>query len=163
MASFVIDASATLPWCFDDEATAYTKGLLNRCAAGEEVMVASVWPLEITNGLLSAQRRGRVTAEWVEQFLVQILRFRMHVEPFTIQQTVRDVRQLAQTHQLTAYDAACLALALRYNLPLATPRHRVKASRAHRWCEVDCIMAIILIAITLSPEGKYRTVMEKLG
>src|SRR2546426_3483314 len=48
MASFVIDASATLPWCFEDEATAYTEGLLNRCAAGEEVMVASVWPLEIT-------------------------------------------------------------------------------------------------------------------
>jgi hypothetical protein len=83
MASFVIDASATLPWWFDDEATAYTEGLLNRCAAGEEVMVASVWPLEITNGLLSAQRRGRVTAERVEQFLAQILRFRIHVEPFT--------------------------------------------------------------------------------
>ena len=120
MASFVIDASATLPWCFDDEATSYAEGLLNRCAAGEEVMVASVWPLEITNGLLSAQRRGRVTAERVEQFLVQILRLRIHVEPFTTQQAVRDVKQLAQTHQLTAYDAAYLALALRYNLPLAT-------------------------------------------
>jgi predicted nucleic acid-binding protein len=33
---------------------------------------------------------------------------------------VRDVRQLAQTHQLTAYDAAYLESALRYNLPLAT-------------------------------------------
>ena len=50
MASFVLDASVVLPWCFDDETTAYTEGLLNRCAAGEEVMVASVWPLEITNG-----------------------------------------------------------------------------------------------------------------
>ena len=29
MASFVIDASATLPWCFEDEATAYTEGLLS--------------------------------------------------------------------------------------------------------------------------------------
>jgi predicted nucleic acid-binding protein len=120
MASFVIDASATLPWCFDDEATVYTEGLLNRCAAGEEVMVASVWPLEITNGLLYAQRRGRVTAERVEQFLTQILRFRIQVEPFTTQQAVRDVRQLAQTHQLTAYDAAYLELALRFQLPLAT-------------------------------------------
>jgi predicted nucleic acid-binding protein len=120
MASLVIDASATLPWCFDDESTAYTEGLLNRCAAGEEGMVASVWPLEIPNGLLSAQRRGRVTAERVEQFLVQILRLRIHVEPFTTQQAVRDVKQLAQTHQLTAYDAAYLALALRYNLPFAT-------------------------------------------
>ena len=120
MASFVIDASATLPWCFEDEATAYTEGLLNRCAAGEEVMVASIWPLEITNGLLSAQRRGRVTAERVEQFLAQILRFRIQVEPFTMQQAVREVRQLAQTHQLTAYDAVYLELALRFQLPLAT-------------------------------------------
>ena len=48
MATFVMDASATLPWCFKDEATAYTEGLLDRCAAGEEVMVASIWPLEIT-------------------------------------------------------------------------------------------------------------------
>ena len=120
MVSFVIDASATLPWCFEEEATVYTEGLLNRCAAGEEVMVASVWPLEITNGLLSAQRRGRVTAERVEQFLTQLLWFRIQVEPLTTQQAVRDVRQLAQTHQLTAYDAAYLALALRFQLPLAT-------------------------------------------
>jgi predicted nucleic acid-binding protein len=120
MASFVIDASVTLPWCFDDEATAYTEGLLNRCAAGEEVLVASVWPLEITNGLLYAQRRGRVTAERVEQFLTQILRFRIQVEPFTTQQAVREVRQVAQAHQLTAYDAAYLALAHRFQLPLAT-------------------------------------------
>jgi predicted nucleic acid-binding protein len=120
MATFVIDASAALPWCFDDEATAYTEGLLNRCAVGEEVMVASIWPLEMANSLLSAQRRGRVTAERVEQFLVQLLRFRIHVEPFTTQQAVREIRQLAHTYQLTAYDAAYLALALRYTLPLAT-------------------------------------------
>ena len=120
MASFVIDASATLPWCFDDEATPYTEGLLNRCAAGEEVMVASVWPLEITNTLLYAQRQGRVTAERVEQFLTQLLRFRIHIEPLTTQQAVRDVRQVAHTYQLTAYDAAYLAVARRYSLPLAT-------------------------------------------
>jgi predicted nucleic acid-binding protein len=131
MAAFVLDASVALPWCFDDEAIAYTEGLLNRCAAGEEVMVASVWPLEITNGLLSAQRRGRITAERVEQFLIQLLRLRIYVEPFTTHQAVRDVRQLAQTYPLTAYDAAYLELALRYNLPLATLDTELKhAARA---------------------------------
>jgi hypothetical protein len=30
MAAFVIDASATLPWCFADEATEVTNALLNR-------------------------------------------------------------------------------------------------------------------------------------
>jgi predicted nucleic acid-binding protein len=120
MASFVMDASAALPWCFEDEATAYTEGLLNRCAAGEEIMVASIWPLEMTNSLLYAQRRGRVTAERVEQFLEQLLRFRIQVEPCTTLQAVREVRQLAHTYRLTAYDAAYLALALRFQLPLAT-------------------------------------------
>jgi predicted nucleic acid-binding protein len=131
MASFVMDASATLPWCFDDEATPYTEGLLDRCAAGEEVMVASVWPLEITNTLLYAQRQGRVTAERVEQFLTQLLRFRIRIEPCTTQQAVRDVQQLARTHQLTAYDAAYLELALRFQLPLATlDRELITAARA---------------------------------
>jgi predicted nucleic acid-binding protein len=120
MASFVIDASATLPWCFDDVATAYTEGLLDRCAAGEEVMVVSIWPLEITNGLVDAQRRGRVTAEQVEQFLEQLLRLRIHVEPLTTQQAVQEVRRLAHTHGLTACDAAYLALAIQFTLPLAT-------------------------------------------
>jgi len=120
MVSFVIDASATLPWCFDDEATAYTEGLLDRCAAGEEVAVASIWPLEVTNVLVHAERQGRITAERVEQFLEQLLRLRIHVEPCTTQQAVQEVRRLAQTYGLTAYDAAYLALAIRLNLPLAT-------------------------------------------
>src|SRR5262245_53563390 len=119
MVSFVIDASATLPWCFDDEVTAYTEGLLGRCAAGEEVAVASIWPLEITNGLVHAQRQGRITAERVEQFLEQLLRLRIHVEPCTTQQAIQEVRRLAQTCGLTAYDASYLALAIRLNLPLA--------------------------------------------
>ena len=120
MISFVIDASATLPWCFDDEATAYTEGLLDQCAAGEEVAVASIWPLEVTNVLVHAERQGRITAERVEQFLEQLLRLRIHVEPCTTQQAVQEVRRLAQTYGLTAYNAAYLALAIWLNLPLAT-------------------------------------------
>ena len=69
MEPFVLDASVTLPWCFDDEANAYTEELLNWCAAGTDACVAPVWPLEITDILLQAQRRGRVDEERIEQFL----------------------------------------------------------------------------------------------
>ena len=120
MISFVIDASATLPWCFDDKATTYTEGLLDRCAAGKEVAVASIRPLEVTNVLVHAERRGRVTAERVEQFLEQLLRLRIHVEPCTTQRAGQEVRRLAQTYGLTAYDASYLAPAIQLNLPLAT-------------------------------------------
>jgi len=81
--------------------------------------VASIWPLEVTNVLVHAERQGRITAERVEQFLEQLLQLRIHVEPCTTQQAVQEVRRLAQTNSLTAYDAAYLALAIRLNLPLA--------------------------------------------
>ena len=39
MAAFVIDASATLPWCFADEATEGTNALLTRLRTGDEAIV----------------------------------------------------------------------------------------------------------------------------
>ena len=76
MEAFVLDASVTLAWCFDDEANAYTEALLNWCAAGTEVYVSPVWSLEIANILVQAQRRGRVTADRVERFLARFSVFR---------------------------------------------------------------------------------------
>jgi len=52
MAVFVIDASATLPWCFADEATAATNAVLTRLRTGDEAIVPAHWPLEGANALL---------------------------------------------------------------------------------------------------------------
>ena len=46
MAAFVIDASATLPWCFSDEATDVTNALLTRLKTGDEAIVPAHWPTE---------------------------------------------------------------------------------------------------------------------
>ena len=51
MPGFVADASATLPWCFAEEATPATEALLDRAQAGEEVLVPAHWPTEVMNGL----------------------------------------------------------------------------------------------------------------
>jgi predicted nucleic acid-binding protein len=128
MEPFVLDASVTLAWCFDDEANAYTEELLNWCAAGTEVHVAPVWALEVTNILIQAQRRGRVTKDRVERFITEILRFSIRVESLTTEQTLQRVRHLAETHRLTSYDAAYLAVALDRGLPLATQDADLKAA-----------------------------------
>jgi len=60
MAAFVADASVTLAWCFEDEATAWTDGLLDRLRTGDNIVVPAHWPTEISNGLLSALRRQRI-------------------------------------------------------------------------------------------------------
>ena len=62
--SFVLDCSVTMAWCFDDERTAHTDALLERLIASGAV-APSVWPLEVTNVLLGAARRGRIKANAV--------------------------------------------------------------------------------------------------
>ena len=67
--AFVVDASATLPWRFEDEATPWTEALLDRLQGREEIHVPAHWPLEVVNALLVARRRGRVTVAQVKEFI----------------------------------------------------------------------------------------------
>lgn len=39
MAIFVVDASAALAWCFEDEANTWTEGLLERLREGDRMVV----------------------------------------------------------------------------------------------------------------------------
>ena len=56
---FVLDASVTVAWCFEDASTAFTEGILDLLAAGAEGVAPGIWPLEIANALLVAERRKR--------------------------------------------------------------------------------------------------------
>lgn len=60
MAIFIVDASAALAWCFDDEAGNWTDELLERLRQGDEIVVPAHWPTEVLNGLLVASRRKRI-------------------------------------------------------------------------------------------------------
>lgn len=72
---------------------------------------------EVRSVLLMAERRKRIQSELVLASLV-----RLHQLPITIADSSDDalVISLARKHQLSAYDAACLALAITEDIPLAT-------------------------------------------
>jgi predicted nucleic acid-binding protein len=57
--AFVADASVCAAWFLPDEATPYTEAAL-QATAETTVWVPALWPIEIANLLLSAQRRRRV-------------------------------------------------------------------------------------------------------
>ena len=120
MSGFVPDASVTLPWRFEDEATPWTEALLDRIEGGEEVVVPAHWPLEVLNALLIAQRRGRVTAEQVSEFIEDLAALPIRVEPASGPMKWPAILALAEQYHLTAYDAAYLELAQGAGLPLAT-------------------------------------------
>ena len=58
---FVIDASVTLAWCFEDEASGDADAVLDRLDR-EAALAPAHWPLEVANALRTAERRGRLNA-----------------------------------------------------------------------------------------------------
>ena len=120
MSGFVADASATLPWCFAEEATPATEALLDRAKGGEEVLVPAHWSTEVMNGLVMAVRRGRIDLERVSRFARDLAALPIRIVPSHTPGAWDAVIRVATGHRLTIYDAAYLALAQRTGLPLAT-------------------------------------------
>jgi predicted nucleic acid-binding protein len=117
--NFVLDASVVLAWAFEDEGGDYAVGVLEELRSSEAV-AASLWPLEVTNGLVTAERRGRLGAPDGRRFLHLLLSLPIVVDPVGRRRAFEGVHALARTHGLTSYDAAYLELAVRYGIPVAT-------------------------------------------
>jgi len=120
MQSFVLDVSACLPWCYEDEQTPFSDQLLDLAATGSQLHVPSIWPLEIVNALIQGVRRKRLPAERATEFLEQLKALSFHIDPSPTLTEMPRLLELASRHQLTSYDAAYLDLAIRTGLPLAS-------------------------------------------
>jgi len=88
---FVLDASVALQWLLEDESDRVYSLQVLKSLATNVAVVPPLWFYEVGNGLLMASRRGLIS-----------------------------LPALANTHRLTVYDAAYLALARRLQVPLAT-------------------------------------------
>lgn len=123
---FVLDASVALAWFLAGEATAYTESVLGRLRrAGATVPV--VWPLEIANAFLMAERRQRTTARQTVGALQDLRRLPITVDDGALAPAWDTVLNLGRDHGLTTYDASYLEVAMRLNLPLATLDARLRS------------------------------------
>jgi predicted nucleic acid-binding protein len=117
--TLVLDASVTLAWAFEDEEGAYTEAVLESLKEAA-ACVPAIWPLEVGNALLVAERRGRLTQAATAQFLALLGQLHIVVEPERPEQVLGGILSLAREQGLSAYDATYLHLAMRRGLPLAT-------------------------------------------
>jgi predicted nucleic acid-binding protein len=117
---FVLDASVTLAWCFPDESTAYTESVLDLLAGGGESTAPALWPFEVANALLMAERRKRITTAQVASVLQRIASLPISIDPIRVDRAFGQILSSARDEKLTAYDAAYLELAMRESLPLTT-------------------------------------------
>jgi predicted nucleic acid-binding protein len=118
--SLVLDASVTMAWCFEADATPYTEQILGRLEEGEQAWVPALWKLEVVNALLKAKRQGRVTVERAKEFLGELLDLAIEIDNECLVKADNEIFQLGLEHQLSSYDAAYLELAQRRKLPRAT-------------------------------------------
>ena len=116
---FVLDASIAMAWCFEDEATSATRGLLDRLSI-EGGYVPGIWPIEVANVLTLAERRRRITPADSAEFIGMLEGLSILVDEGTTTRAFGRVLDLAREAGLTAYDAAYLELSMRLGVPLAT-------------------------------------------
>ncbi|MBY0252257.1 putative nucleic acid-binding protein [Methylobacterium brachiatum] len=119
MSHCVLDCSAALSWVLPGESDAATDALLDTVAAAGAVAPA-LWPFEVANVLLMAERRGRIMPAERQQALVLLGELQIHIDGQAVARAWTDTLALAQVHRLTVYDASYLELAVRLGLPLAS-------------------------------------------
>ncbi len=133
---FVLDASVTVAWALEDERDLYSEKILDALGEGK-AWVPSIWPLEVANALLMAERRRRLTRAEVENFLYLLQELPIQVEGDTVLKVWSEILLLAREEGLSVYDAAYLNLAMRLGLPLATLDQALR--KAARNCGVEVL------------------------
>ena len=108
-----------LAWCFPDEASEYADRVLV-ALEGRPVLVPSVWALEITNAVVVAERRKRVSQPEVRRFVELVSGLTINEMSLPVAASVGNILPLAREYGLSAYDASYLDVAIRYGAPLAT-------------------------------------------
>jgi predicted nucleic acid-binding protein len=119
MSRFVLDTSVAASWFFEDEGGDYSSVVLESLN-NAEAFVPSLWPLEITNVLIIAERRKRCSEAEAARFIELLDNLPITIDEETAHRAMHATYQLAREYGLTAYDASYLELAMRLGVPLAT-------------------------------------------
>ena len=125
---FVLDASAMVAILLPDEDSPQV--ITDRLGA-DSVVAPGHWAAEVTNGLVSAWRSGRISALQMHALARDLSGIEVVFDPTSIESATGAILDLTKQHGLTTYAAAYLELALRLDVPLATHDQRLRrAARA---------------------------------
>ncbi|MDP8243470.1 MAG: type II toxin-antitoxin system VapC family toxin [Candidatus Hinthialibacter antarcticus] len=130
MQQFVLDCSATMSYFFKDETPKLVDAAFETLANSTRALVPSIWPLEIANTCLCAERRKRLTPDDTDVIYSILAALPIQVDTHTNVIATRETVLIARKYKLTAYDAAYLELARRENLSLLSLDKKLKQSAA---------------------------------
>ena len=117
--SLVIDGSVALAWCLGAETSGHADfvlSLLEKTGA----TVPSHWELEVVNGLMVAERHGQIGPGDADRISGLLGALPIEIEAPRRGDAVRVTHRVAQQHNLSAYDASYIELALRRGFQVVT-------------------------------------------
>jgi predicted nucleic acid-binding protein len=113
--NLVVDCSFIMSGILPDEADKNIQYYLY------EIYVPSIFFLECNNVLLSALKRDRIQESSYFEYTNLLKNLPLQIDNFsTTKESLYFIGQLAKKHNLTAYDASYLELAIRINATIAT-------------------------------------------
>lgn len=132
--TLVVDASTAVAWVVEDDPAAITA--MTTRFRGATIHVPALWPTEVAQGVLHAERRRRIPVGHAHQRLALLREFAIHIEPMPVAYAFTTIVALARLADLTPYDAAYLELADRLDAPLATRDDRLARAARKRGLRV---------------------------
>jgi predicted nucleic acid-binding protein len=125
MARCLIDASITLAWLFDEGGRG---GVLDRQIEPLELVAPWLWRLEVVNVILVRERRRQITPAQGTRLLEALESLGMEIVGEPANRTLGRLAQTARPHQLSAYDAIYLDIAISLDLPLFTDDRNLRSA-----------------------------------
>lgn len=119
----VIDASTALAWAFDEEDFA---GRFADPIASERILAPPIWRLEVVNVILRNERQRLITPDQGDRILGALGSIGVEIVDPQSEHTLEQLATFARPHQLTAYDAAYLEVALSASAALLTLDQNLK-------------------------------------
>jgi predicted nucleic acid-binding protein len=115
----VLDASLMMARLLSESYPGLDDDLYDLLDTGQ-IVVPSHWPIEISNGLWSNVRRGRISASDIVSISTSLSIFELTIEGPVHLNDIAGLAQFAAANELTCYDAAYVRLALQHSATLAT-------------------------------------------
>ena len=115
----VLDASIALAWLFGEDSSPDVANLFDE-ANLRQLIVPPLWHLEVSNVLVIAERKGRITQDELARYVNDLRDLPITTANISPEKIRNDILPLAQRERLTTYDATYLHLAMRLKTSLAT-------------------------------------------
>lgn len=129
MKRFVLDASVALAWFIDPSVAPLAARIQRLLLQGDRAIVPQLWPAEIANGFVMAEKRGTLSAARIAQAFAELdLLLTKSIENVGHALSIQRIVAIAQNFGLTAYDAIYLETAREQRLPLATLDRKLAAA-----------------------------------